>query len=107
MESFPIVDLLDEGPDGAGRLLEVPVLSQVYLFVFQSLEEALRLGVVIGVALPTHADLKVSLKQKRHILVAGILDAPTRMMNASGGRAAILKGRPQGRHCQPGIETPG
>ena len=75
MEPCPVVDFLDEIAAGGGRLLGVPVLGPVYLFVFQGLEEALRLGIVIGVALPGHADAQPRVGEQFDVLIAGVLHA--------------------------------
>ncbi len=63
MQSMPIVDALQEIPDAGASFLEIAIFIAVNLFVFQGLHEGLASGVVVGVALAAHADLRLVLFQ--------------------------------------------
>ena len=50
-----IIDLFDEVTDRAAGVLDVAVAARLNLFVLERLHEALRLGIVVGVADTAHA----------------------------------------------------
>jgi len=69
MQPLGIVDLVDEAADVGFGLRERPVQLQVHLLVLQRLEEALCLGILVGVAERRHADVRSNPSQPRAISI--------------------------------------
>src|SRR5215218_4532932 len=75
MQALGIVDIGDEPPEAALSLFERAVLLHIHLLALERLEEALGLGVLVGVASRRHADPRPDSFQPRNVVAAGVLDA--------------------------------
>ena len=84
MQSFSVVDVVNEAGQTAGCLLERPVVGQVDFFFFERGHEALGLRVVVGIGLAAHADLESVLFQQIGIGMTSVLYALVRVMDDAG-----------------------
>ena len=57
MQSLSIVNVFDEDADRLPCVVEIAIIAAVYLLLFECSHEALSLGIVVGIADPTHARL--------------------------------------------------
>ncbi|MET4358988.1 hypothetical protein ABIC08_008965, partial [Bradyrhizobium sp. RT9b] len=73
METFGIVDGLDEDGDGAPCVLDVLEALAINFLRFEGLHEAFGFGVVVGIAGPAHADCDVMVGKPLPIVSRGIL----------------------------------
>src|SRR5215472_3557781 len=55
VQALAVVDLIDEGRDVARRVAVIAIERAVNLFAFERPDEALGLGIVVGIADPAHA----------------------------------------------------
>ena len=81
-----IVDVLDEGADHLAGVLEIAIVSAVDLLVLESLDEALRLRVVIRITDAAHARLDAVHLQQGGVLAASILHPAVGVMNQAARR---------------------
>ena len=94
MQALAIVELIDEVADAGSGFFQGFVLVEIDLLVFERPDEALCLGVVIGVASPAHADLYVDVLEGIVIGFRGILHTSIGVMHrpflrCSGGQGAV------------------
>jgi hypothetical protein len=73
MEPAAVVDALDEGADRVAGLAQIAIVSAVDLLLLECLHEALRLGVVVGIADTAHARLDAMRFQYARVLATGVL----------------------------------
>jgi len=92
VQSPTIVDLLDEGADRGACVADVSIGSSIDLLVLERLDEALRLGVVVGIADAAHARLDVVPFQQLGVLAARILHAAIGMVDQGASRRFAGKG---------------
>ena len=84
MQSFSVVDVVDEPGQTAGCLLERLVVGQVDFFFFQRGHEAFGLRVVVGVGLAAHADLEPVHFQQIGVGLSSVLYALVRVVDDGG-----------------------
>ena len=99
-----VVDLVDEARKVVGDVLERLVGDQVDGLDLQRLHEALRLGVVVGIAAAAHRADQAMGGQQLAIDLRGILRPAIGMMNAAGGRRCDSDRRLQGGDRQAGVD---
>ena len=75
MKSLVIVDFIEEVSDAEASFRKVFVLVEIDLFVFQSLDEPLSLGIVVGITAAAHADTDALFFEKIGVDVSRILGA--------------------------------
>jgi hypothetical protein len=93
VEPAAVVDALDEGADRVAGLAQIAIVSAVDLLLLECLHEALRLGVVVGIADAAHARLDAMRFQYARVLAASVLHAPIGMMDQAVGRRLTRRNR--------------
>ena len=106
MQAFTIVELVDEVADAGSCFFKGFVLVEIDLLVFEGSDEAFCFGIVIGVAMPAHADSYAGLLEGIDIGFGGILHAPVRVMHQPLRRRSGCRGAVQGINGQAGIKVP-
>ena len=104
MQAFTIVELVDEVADASPCFFKGFILVEIDLLVFECSDEALCLGVVIGVAAPAHADFYAGVLEGVDIGFRGILHAPVGVMHKPLLRWSSGQGTVEGFKGQAGIE---
>src|SRR5271166_881579 len=77
VQTLGVVDGVDEGADLAAGVVDVGVGSGVDLLLLERLHEAFRLGVVVRIGRPAHADGDLPVLQPRKIGDRGVSTPPT------------------------------
>ena len=75
MQSFLVVDLLDEALDVLMRFFECGIFVHEDFFVFEGFDEAFGEGIVVTVAYVSHAGFHAQLFESFRVGVAGVLYA--------------------------------
>src|SRR5260370_38682465 len=81
MQALAIMDLLDEAADHLACLVGVAVAAPVDLLLFECFHEALRLGIVVGIADAAHTRLDVVCCEQGGVFTACILHAAVGVMD--------------------------
>src|SRR6516164_9426052 len=90
METALVVDLVDEPWKVPGDVVEGFVGHRIDGFDLERLDEALGLGVVVGIAAAPHRTDKTAAKQGSPIGLSGVLRTAVGMVNAAGLRFSAL-----------------
>lgn len=88
VEPFRVIERFDVIKDGQGGLVMSLEVLLVERFGFESAPERFHGGVVVAVGAATHARLDLSRTEQLAKGIAGVLDAPVRMVKEPGGRTA-------------------
>ena len=73
MQTPPVIDLLEKASDRPARRGDIAIVAPVDFLLFEGFHEALRFGVVVGVADPAHARLDAVRRQFAGVVLAGVL----------------------------------
>src|SRR5215470_17835120 len=96
VQPLAIIDLFDEAADHFLCLMGVAVAAPVYFLLLERLHEALRFGVVVGVADAAHAGPDAVRFQHRRVVAASILNTAIGVMDEAAGHGmALLNGHVQ------------
>ena len=90
MQALAVIDLVDEGADVARRVAVIAIASAVDLFALEGSDEALGLGVVVGIADPAHAGGDALALQE-----AGVLGTTDRARSIPGAIALASRAPPR------------
>src|ERR1700693_6591853 len=96
MQALLVVDFLQELSHQSLGFLEVAVLGAVDFLVFESLNETLRLGIVVRRRQPAHADANAVLFELCGVIPRGILHPAVGMMYEPRRWPASRQGHTQG-----------
>jgi len=91
MEPLLVVDTIQELANLVLRVCQIPILTAVDLFVFESLHERLTSGVVVGIALAAHANLGPVLLEEVRVIHGGVLHAAIRVVHEPGSWLALFQ----------------
>ena len=104
MESAGVVNLVDEAWKIGCNVLEGFVSHQIHGFDLEGLHEALRLGVVVGIAAPAHRADEAVLAQDGAIGFGGVLRSTVGMMHATLRWIAGVDGGLERSNGEPRID---
>ena len=104
MKPAAVVDLVDEAWKAFCDVADGFVGHWVDRFDLQRLHEALRFGVIVGIAVPAHRADEAMAVEGLPIGLRGILGAAIRVMKAAGRRSSVLDCSVQGGERQPNID---
>jgi hypothetical protein len=103
-----IVDGFDEVTDRAASVLDVAIAARLNLFVLERLHEALRLGIIVGVADAAHAGRDAMCGEHRGVVGTCILHPAIGVMDqAAWWRPACRKRHGERLHRQARLQVIG
>jgi hypothetical protein len=81
MQSLLVIDDLQKLTNAGQRVIEVAIFVSVNLVLFERFHERLTGGIVVGIALSTHANSHCVIFQQRRVFVTSVLYAAIGMMH--------------------------
>jgi hypothetical protein len=83
VQSARVINLVDKAREPRYHVFETPIVIEIDFLTFEGFHKTLSLGIIVGIATPTHRTDKTMLGQDLAIALRGILRSAVGVVDAT------------------------